>query len=83
MFYLNIMSDFIKKYPKLDYGYCITIYKSQGSEWDTVFVNLNSIKWSIIGQNNTATFQKKMTLFKSSYTAMTRASNRLYCFWSA
>ncbi len=83
MFYLNIMSDFIKKYPKMDYGYCITIYKSQGSEWDTVFVNLNSIKWSVVGQNNTTTFQKKMSLFKTSYTAMTRASNKLYCFWSA
>lgn len=82
MFYLNIMSDFIKKYPKLDYGYCITIYKSQGSEWNTVFVNLNSIKWSIIGQNNASTFQKKMSLFKTTYTAMTRASDRLYCFWS-
>jgi hypothetical protein len=83
MFYLNIMSDFIKKYPKLDYGYCITIYKSQGSEWDTVFVNLNSIKWSIVGQNNVASLSKKIALFKSTYTAMTRPTNNLYCFWSS
>ena len=82
MFYLNIMSDFIKKYPKLDYGYCITIYKSQGSEWDTVFVNLNSIKWSVVGQNNVASLSKKIALFKSTYTAMTRPTNNLYCFWS-
>lgn len=82
MFYLNMMSDFIKRYPKLDYGYCMTIYKSQGSEWDTVFVNLNSIKWSIIGRSNTADIKKKIQLFKTTYTAASRAQKQLYCFWS-
>lgn len=82
MFYLNIMSDFIKKYPKLTYGYCLTIYKSQGSEWHTVFVNLNSIKWSIIGQTNASSIKKKAALYKSTYTALSRASSKLYCFWS-
>ncbi len=82
MFYLQIMSDFIKKYPKLDYGYCMTIYKSQGSEYHSVFVNLNSIKWSIVGSQTTANVKKKAGLFRSTYTALSRASTMLYCFWS-
>jgi hypothetical protein len=82
MFYIQVMSDFIKKYPKLDYGYCITIYKSQGSEWDTVFVNLNSIKWSIVGSGGVADAKKKAQLFKTTYTAISRASSKIYCNWS-
>lgn len=82
MFYLNIMSDFIKRYPKLDYGYCITVYKSQGSEWHTTFVNLNSVKWSIIGKGTVADLKKKAQLFKTTYTALSRASASLYCLWS-
>ena len=82
LFYLQIMSDFIKKYPKLEYGYCITIYKSQGSEWNTVFVNLNSIKWSIIGQTNNASLSKKICLLKSTYTAISRATDHIMLFWS-
>jgi hypothetical protein len=82
MFYLKIMSDFIKKFPKLDYGYCITIYKSQGSEWHTVFVNLNSIKWSIAGkETRNIELKKKAVLFKTTYTALSRASHKLYCLW--
>ncbi len=82
MFYLQIMSDYIKKYPKLDYGYCMTIYKSQGSEFHSVFVNLNSIKWSVVGSSNTADIKKKAGLFRTTYTALSRASNKLYCFWT-
>lgn len=82
LFYINIMSEFIKRYPKLDYGYCITIYKSQGSEWHTTFVNLNSIKWSIIGKGTVADLKKKSALFKTTYTALSRASTSLYCMWS-
>jgi hypothetical protein len=82
MFYIQVMSDFIKKYPKLDYGYCITVYKSQGSEWDTVFVNLNSIKWSIVGPGGVADAKKKAQLFKTTYTAISRASSKIYCVWS-
>jgi ATP-dependent exoDNAse (exonuclease V) alpha subunit len=82
MFYITLMSEFTKKYPKLNYGYCITIYKSQGSEYNTVYVNLNSIKWSIVGSSCTGTMSKKMLLFKTTYTALSRASNNLYCCWS-
>lgn len=80
-FYISIMSQFIKRYPKLDYGYCITIYKSQGSEWKHVLVNLNSIKWSIIGKDNNCVPEKKRNLFQVTYTALSRASDKLYLFW--
>lgn len=82
MFYLSIMTDFIKKYPKLDYGYCITAYKSQGSEYHTVFAHLNSVKWSIVGAGNVGDIEKKLNLFKTTYTIASRASNKLWCFWS-
>ncbi len=82
MFYLQIMSSFIKIYPKLDYGYCITLYKSQGSEWHTVLINLNSIKWSIVGGTAGAVeFTKKKALFKATYTALSRASHDLLLYW--
>jgi hypothetical protein len=80
-FYISIMSQFIKKYPKLDYGYCITIYKSQGSEWKHVLVNLNSIKWSIVGKEKDCSLQKKKNLFKVTYTALSRASEKITLFW--
>lgn len=82
MFYLNIMTDFIKKYPKLDYGYCITAYKSQGSEYHTVFAHLNSVKWSIVGQGTAGDLKKKLALFRTTYTVASRASNKLWCYWS-
>jgi hypothetical protein len=81
-FRLNILTEFIKKYPKLTYGYCITVYKSIGSEWHTVFVNLNSIKWSIVGATTNAEFEKKESLYSTAYTALSRASNSIYCLWN-
>lgn len=80
-FYISVMSNFLKRYPHLEYGYCITIYKSQGSEWKHVLVNMNSIKWSIIGKDNRANTQKTKVLFKTTYTALSRAQDRLTLFW--
>ena len=80
-FYLNLMSQYIKWYPKLDYGYCLTIYKSQGSEWNTVLVNLNSIKWSIVGGSYDADLKKKKALLKATYTAISRAQQCIKLFW--
>jgi GTPase SAR1 family protein len=82
--FLDVMTEFIKKYPKIEYGYCLTIYKSQGSEWDTVYVNLNNIKWCIAGAADTSeelSLSKKISLFKNTYTAVSRASNDIYCIW--
>lgn len=82
MFYLELMSNFIKFYPKLDYGYCITVYKSQGSEWNHVLINLNSIKWCMVGSDIQASSKKKLSLFRASYTALSRASKEITLFWS-
>ena len=80
-FYIALMSNYVKIYPKLDYGYCITVYKSQGSEWRNVFIHMSSIKWCIAGSNNNIEFKKKKALFKATYTALTRASHNIWLFW--
>jgi len=54
--YQTIIGSHNHKYPILSYGYCITIHKSQGSEWDHVFINLCSIKHSI--NSSELTFKK-------------------------
>lgn len=80
-FYLSLLSAYIKFYPLLDYGYCISVYKSQGSEWNNVLINLNSIKWCIINQNKKITIKDKKRLFKTTYTAISRASKNVKLFW--
>ena len=30
--------------PSIDYSYALTVHKSQGSEWDKVFVDIQNIK---------------------------------------
>jgi hypothetical protein len=81
IFYLTLLSAYIKIYPKLEYGYCITVYKSQGSEWRNVLVNLNSIKWCIIGPSDNSELKKKKKLFRTTYTALSRASHNMWLFW--
>lgn len=46
-----------------DYGYCITVHKSQGSEWDSVLVF--------------ESFCKLWNMDRWRYTAVTRAANKL------
>jgi hypothetical protein len=81
-YYMLTMKDFIRKYPKLTYGYCITVYKSQGSEWENVFVNMKNIYYSITGKGKEIDFQTKSFLFKTSYTALSRSSNKVFCTWN-
>lgn len=80
-FFEQLFSSYIKQYPKLTYGYCITVYKSQGSEWRNVLINLNSIKWSIAGPGTDVSLKKKSMLFRTTYTSMSRASHSLKLFW--
>ena len=56
--------EFLKGTQKFDFGYALTVHKSQGSEWDTVTV----IDESYIFKENAN---------KHLYTAITRAKNRL------
>ena len=77
----DIMEAYNRQYPVLDYGYCMTIYKAQGSEWANVYINLSSIIWSLIGnvhdEDTEINFKKIKMLFKTSYTALTRSTNNL------
>ncbi len=63
--------------PVLSRGYCITIYKSQGSEFDTVLININNIKNVITTYEKDIT-QMKRALIKTTYTAITRATSDIY-----
>jgi ATP-dependent exoDNAse (exonuclease V) alpha subunit len=67
--YSYIINIFNKKYPIMNFGYCMTIYKSQGSEWKTVFVNTRSIK---------ASLKETIPIFKATYTALTRGKEYIY-----
>lgn len=77
----EIMEAYNRQYPILDYGYCMTIYKAQGSEWANVYINLSSIIWSLLGnvhdEDTVINFKKIKMLFKTSYTALTRSTNNL------
>jgi hypothetical protein len=65
----RLRENFYSQYPQISYGYCITLYKSQGSEWETVFINLLSIIYSC---------KKAKQLYRAAYSAISRASKRLY-----
>lgn len=64
-----IRADLFFNAVKVKYGYAITGHKSQGGEWNTVFVNMNA----------------PMSLYSDqylrwSYTAVTRAASTLWLF---
>ena len=75
-----IMNEYLSTYARLTYGYCITIYKAQGSEWHTTIVNLSSIKYSVAPRAETDPNKIKQ-LFKTTYTAMTRSTNAVHVFY--
>jgi len=60
--------DFKKMGVSCDYAYCLTVHKSQGSEFDNVFLNLSSSDKYIW----------KNSYNRWLYTAITRASKNLY-----
>jgi hypothetical protein len=76
--YINLLSTFTKIYPLLTYGYCITLYKSQGSEYHTVLVNLPSIKYCLTKDKQT--IKEKKALLRATYTAVSRATTNVYVF---
>jgi ATP-dependent exoDNAse (exonuclease V) alpha subunit len=79
--YMQIMTGFLKIFPRLQYGYCITTYKSQGSEYTEVMINLCSIKWAVAGNDEQSTLRVKKKLFRATYTACTRAKQSVTLFW--
>ena len=62
-----LLTDIYVNALEVKYGYAITCHKSQGSEWDTVFLDCNIKR----GFKNRDTFQW-------FYTGVTRSSNQLY-----
>lgn len=58
----------------LDYGFSLTSHKSQGSTFDTVFVDVNDIVYDRNGQPYTDAEQINRRL----YVACSRAKNKLY-----
>ena len=62
-----LLTDIYVNALEVKYGYAITCHKSQGSEWDTVFLDCDLKQ----GYKNRGTFQW-------FYTGVTRSSNQLY-----
>lgn len=78
MSYQKLVDGFTRCVAKVKYGYCLTVYKSQGSEWNNVLINLPSFYWSLKNEKD----EVITTLFKATYTALTRASERLYVVYN-
>jgi GTPase SAR1 family protein len=68
--YLNEWRIFCNLHPQISYGYAITTYKCQGSEWDDIIVNINSII-NCVGSDY-------IILFKHIYTAISRAKSTVW-----
>jgi hypothetical protein len=65
--YKDIQNNIIDCFAKLNYGYCITVHKSQGSTFENVYIDLDDIF------NNS----KDDETMKCIYTAITRTSGTL------
>jgi exodeoxyribonuclease-5 len=63
-----IYYNLLRRYADVNFSYCITAHKSQGSTYDTTFVLEDDIdiNWDIIERN------------RIKYTAYTRASRKVY-----
>ena len=70
----NIFKDNRLAYSRdLDYGFAITAHKSQGSTYDTVFVDLNDM----IYDKNGNIYSNADDLLRRLYVACSRASHNL------
>ena len=57
-------------YLEVDYGYALTVHKSQGSTYDDVFIEYN----------NLIANKKDSEKYKLLYTAITRSANKLHIY---
>ena len=57
-------------YLDIDYGYALTVHKSQGSTYEDVYVEYNNILSN----------RKEIEKLKLLYTAITRSANKLYVY---
>lgn len=65
--YKEYQTKIIECFAELNYGYCITVHKSQGSTFKNVFIDINDI----LTNNNISETSKCL------YTAITRSSKTL------
>ena len=63
----------------IDYGFALSAHKSQGSTFDTVFVDLDDIVYDKYGRPYTNINEVRRRL----YVACSRCKNKLYLKWSA
>ena len=70
--WLYIFNNFIDIFADINYGYCITSHKSQGSTYTNVFVDVSNI----LNYN-----RHPIDGMKCLYTSITRASDNLYLFY--
>ncbi|MBV7440730.1 AAA family ATPase [Weeksellaceae bacterium TAE3-ERU29] len=78
----SLKSDKYFNCIQLKYGYAITCHKAQGGEWDNAFVfwdkgtkkgfNFCASEQTIVGKDNA-------DFYRWAYTAVTRASEKLFC----
>lgn len=73
--YSELLASYHKVFPIIDYGYCLTAHKCQGSEFDTVFLNLSSFFYSLRNTKNIT------QIFKAIYTGFTRAKKNIYVYF--
>jgi hypothetical protein len=65
----------------IKYGYAITCHKGQGGEWKNVFTiwdNDNTKEFNYIEDEQRISGKKNDSFYRWAYTAITRASQRLY-----
>lgn len=77
--YFEMIQSYKSSIPQLIRGHCITCYKSQGSEYENVFVNLKSFWYSLI--NDEKKRKAPRQLFSAFYTATTRSSNNITLYY--
>lgn len=70
--WLFVFNNVIDAFAEINYGYCITAHKSQGSTYDNVFVDVSNI----LIYN-----RQQIDGLKCLYTAVTRAANKLHLFY--
>jgi ATP-dependent exoDNAse (exonuclease V) alpha subunit len=58
-------------YLEVDYGYALTVHKSQGSTYDDVYIEYNNLLAN----------KKDTEKYKLLYTAITRCSNKLHIYY--